>query len=87
MQSFEQKYYNMEYRIKSQKQGYGHSDSSESLVDWAVLDEQVFERKSDLVGLGHIFGPGNGDPRLADDSGGGEEGGYIEVVSVFSRIS
>lgn len=45
---FEKKYYNMEYRIKSQKQGYGHSDSSESIIDWAVecvLDEQAFEKQ------------------------------------------
>lgn len=72
----------MGYRIKSQKQDYGHSDSSESIVDWAVLDEQF-----DLVGLGHIFGPGNGNSRIADDGGNGEEEGYIKVISVFGRIS
>lgn len=47
MKSFEKKYYGMEYRIKSQKQGYGRSDSTESVVDWAVecvLDEQAFEK-------------------------------------------
>lgn len=38
----------MEYRIKSQEKGYGRSDSSESIVDWAVecvLDEQAFEKQ------------------------------------------